>query len=233
MSVVLPEPFGPMRPEPLARPSRAGSPVSAVKPPKRLASLVDRQQGLASSAASAGAAPGRGCPRARATTKATSTTPDDEQVHLGGDRHGGELLGGAEQDGADHRARPSSWCRRSSAWRARSRRSRGRRRSWVDEGDVVGERRAGHAEQEAADSVVAKSLSRRVGTPHALGRLLVVAQRGQPAADPGALDEPRHEHRDDGEPDHDREQERHVAAERRPARPDDAQRPGSRPRTPS
>jgi len=61
--------------------------------------------------------------------------------------------------------------------------------------------------------------------PHALRGLLVVAQGGQSAADPRALDEPRHRHRDDREQDHDGEQEGDVAAEGRPARAEHAQPP--------
>ena len=67
MSVVLPEPFGPIRPRRSFAPSSSSMPSSATKPPKRLETpLTLRIGALIASSASSTSAPGRRCPAARA-----------------------------------------------------------------------------------------------------------------------------------------------------------------------
>ena len=124
-SVVLPEPFGPIRPSRSPGCTSRSTPSSATKPPKRLLSPLTSSSERPSVIASAGSGTGRRCPAGARMTKATSSTPDDQQVDRRGDRHRGDLLQRAEQHRADHRAEPARRCRRSAAWRWRSPRRSG------------------------------------------------------------------------------------------------------------
>ena len=107
-SVLLPEPFGPIRPSRSPGCTSRSMPSSATKPPKRLPRPVDLQQRRSWLASRAGdPAPGRRCPFGATMTKATSSTPTISRLTRRGDRHGGDLLQRAEQDRADHRADPA------------------------------------------------------------------------------------------------------------------------------
>ena len=64
MSVVLPDPFGPMRPKRSPALTDKVTPFSAVKPPKRLTSPCTSSSAGAKLSGLAGAAPGPGSPRA-------------------------------------------------------------------------------------------------------------------------------------------------------------------------
>src|SRR6185503_7775371 len=178
MSVVLPDPFGP-------------------KPPKRLTSPCTSSSAWAIASAASQAPHQAEDPLGRQDDEGDEHDAHDEQIHLGGNRHRRELLGRPQQDSADHRADPA----RGAADHRHGQRVHGivEREGGVglDEGHVVGERRAGDAEQEAADGG-GEELEPQCGDAHALGRLLVVPQRRQPAADPVSLDEPRHKHSDAG-----------------------------------
>src|SRR5262249_61651918 len=102
ISVVLPEPLGPINPNRSPGFTAMVTRLSAMKPPKRLVSP------LISSSAPATSAPAQTAYEAedafgRQHDEGHQHDADDEEVELGGDRHRRQLLGGAEQDGADHR----------------------------------------------------------------------------------------------------------------------------------
>src|SRR6516225_1954142 len=101
ISVVLPEPFGPMSPNRSPAFTERLTPLRAVKPPNRLTrpSTSSRAPAIASVASQA-AHEAEDALR-RQNDEGNQHDADDEQVHLGGDRHGGELLRRAQQDGAD------------------------------------------------------------------------------------------------------------------------------------
>ena len=137
-------------------------PSSATNPPKRLPTLSTWSSGSVISRPSHRRAPQRACgvpesctrptiPFGATMTKATSSSADDQHVDRRRDRHGRDLLDGAEQDRADQRADPA---RGAADHRHRDRVDRvfepeGRR--GLEIADVVGERRAGHAHQRAGE----------------------------------------------------------------------------------
>src|SRR5262245_17543485 len=193
MSVVLPEPFGPMSPKRSPARTDRVTPFSAVKPPKRLTSPSTSSSAPAT--ASAAPPPPRESedPLGGEDHEGDEHDAHDEQVHLRGDRHRRELLGRAEEDGADHGPHPA---------RRAPDHGHGERVHGVVEGEggvrlderhIVREGRPRHSEEEAADGG-GEELEAQRGHAHALRRLLVVAERGEPPADPRPLDEQRGEH---------------------------------------
>src|SRR4029450_8651531 len=107
MRVVLPEPFGPMRPKRSPALTDRLTPFSAVKPPKRLTSPCTSSSGPAIASAGPQAPDQAEDPLGRQDHEGDEHHPHDEQIHLGGDGHRRELLGGAQQDGADHGPDPA------------------------------------------------------------------------------------------------------------------------------
>src|SRR5262245_48003650 len=120
MSVVLPEPLGPIRPKRSPVWISRLTPLRAWNPPKPLTTRSTRRRG---SAISESGSPPSGArppahpleepedPLGRQDHEAHQDYPHDQEVQLGGDRHRGHLLGGAQEDraddGADPRRRPS------------------------------------------------------------------------------------------------------------------------------
>src|SRR5262245_27567874 len=93
--VVLPEPLGPMRPKRSPARTLMLTRLSAVKPPKRLTSPSTSRSGGTSATPQA---PGQAEQAlGRQHHEGHEHHADDEQVHLRGDRHGGELGGGPQQ----------------------------------------------------------------------------------------------------------------------------------------
>src|SRR5262249_37155904 len=106
ISVVLPEPLGPINPNRSPGFTAMVTRLSPVKPPKR---GVSPSLSSSAPATSAPAQPVHEAENAlrRQHDEGHQHDADDEQVQLGRDRHRRQLLGGAEQDGADHRPHPA------------------------------------------------------------------------------------------------------------------------------
>src|SRR5262245_48067988 len=90
MRVVLPEPFGPMRPKRSPGRTERLTPFSAVKPPKRLTSPSTSRSGSAMGSAAPQAARQAEDALGRQDHERHEDHADDEEVHLRGDRHGGD-----------------------------------------------------------------------------------------------------------------------------------------------
>src|SRR3989449_11387566 len=104
MSVVLPEPFGPIRPNRSPALTWSVTRSSARKPPKRLVRPSTSSSVVAMSPTSPSSEPPRQArdPLGRQHDEQHEHHADDQQIHLRGDGDGRDLLRGAEQDGADH-----------------------------------------------------------------------------------------------------------------------------------
>src|SRR5262245_1144935 len=181
MRVVFPEPFGPMRPKRSPGFTDKLTPFRAVKPPKRLTTPSTSSSAAATSAAPHAAHEAQE-PRGGKHDEQHQHHAHDEEVHLRRDGHDGDLLRGAEEHGADHRADPARGAADHGHGEGVHRVVEGERRVGLDERDVVGKRRPRHPEEEAAHRG-REELEAQGRHAHALGRLLAVPQRGQPAAD--------------------------------------------------
>ena len=107
--VVLPEPFGPIRREPLARVEMQVDGVERDEAAEALGEGLHGPRGGAQPRLVALArrlGPGRRCRCGATMTKITSSTPTISTFAAGGDGDRDDLLDRAEQDGADHRAEP-------------------------------------------------------------------------------------------------------------------------------
>src|SRR5499433_969012 len=189
MRVVLPEPLGPINPKRSPGFTWRLTRLRAVKPPKRLITACTSRRGVATLSAPQAAHQAEDALGGE-HDEGHQHYAHDEQVHLRGDGHGGELLGRAQEHGADHRPDPA---------RGAPDHGHGQRVHRVveveggvrlHEGDVVGEGGSRHAEEEAAHRG-GEELEAQGGHAHALRGLFVVAKSGQPATHPRALDEAR------------------------------------------
>src|SRR5437868_10014580 len=107
ISVVLPEPLGPISPNRSPGLTAMLTPLSAMKPPKRLVSAVISSSGAAIGSASPQPAHEPEDALGGEDDEGHEHDADDEEVQLGGDRHRRQLLRGAQQHGADHRPHPA------------------------------------------------------------------------------------------------------------------------------
>src|SRR6266478_3265618 len=90
ISVVLPEPLGPMRPKRSPALTVRLTRLSAVKPPNRLTSPLISSRGAMASAAPQAPHEAQD-PLGGQDHEGDEDDAHDEEVHLGGDRHRGEL----------------------------------------------------------------------------------------------------------------------------------------------
>src|SRR5206468_11920049 len=97
MSVVLPEPFGPMRPNRSPAFTDKLTRLSAVKPPNRLTRPSTSSNAPAIASAPSQASHQTEDALGRQDDEGDQHDAHDEQVHLGGDRHRGDLLGRPQQ----------------------------------------------------------------------------------------------------------------------------------------
>src|SRR5262249_50449441 len=207
MSVVLPEPLGPMRPKRSPCPTRRLTPPSAWKPPKRLVTSCTSRSVSALMRSTDASCPAPTRARqpldepndafGRQDHERHENQPHEEEVEGRGDRDHRDLLGRSEQHGTDNGPDPGGAAadhRHREAVHRVVQVEDGRR---LDERQVIGERRASQAHQDATDRR-RHELEPQGRHSHAFGGLLVVANRGQAASDPGPLDPPRGRDSDDG-----------------------------------
>ena len=177
MSVVLPEPFGPIRPKRSPGAMSRLTPDSAVKPPKcfdTLLYLEERRVHLRNKPDDA---------VRRQHHEEHQQHADHQHVDLVGDGHGDDLLDRAEQQRADHRADPVPGAADHRHGQRRHAPVQAEARRRLDEREVHRHRRAGRAHQRARHHAGEElQLERRHAG--ALGRLLRVADRAQAAPDP-------------------------------------------------
>src|SRR5262245_39778382 len=213
MRVVFPEPFGPMRPKRSPGFTSREMLLRAVKPPKRLTTPFTSSSGVATASASPEPPHEAEDSLGRSHHEGDQDDTHDEEVHLGGDGHGGQLLGAPQEHGTDHRPDPARRAADHGHGESVHRVVEAEGGVGLDERDVVGKRRSGHAQQEAAHGR-REELQAKRGNAHALGCLLVVAESGESAADAGTLDQSGRGHRDHGRQDHHGAEESHVVAKR-------------------
>src|SRR5712692_8833229 len=151
MSVVLPEPFGPMRPSRSPALTWRLTRLSAVKPPKRLVRPSTSRSAPATGRLPSADPPGQAeNPLGGQHDEDDEEDAHDQQIQRGGDRHRGHLLHGGQEHGADHRPDPrggAAYHRHGEAVHGVVEIEGGER---VHESDVVRKRRAGDAHETAA-----------------------------------------------------------------------------------
>src|SRR3984893_17752332 len=190
-SVLLPEPLGPIKPTRSPAVTARSMPSSATKPPNRLESPSTSMSCAAMPLSIRNEAPpqpdqaiGRG------DHEAHQQQADNQQIDGGGNRHRGDLLQRAEEDGADQRPDPA---RGAAPNRHRDgidgvfEREGGR---WLQVADIVRERRTGHAHQGARQGGGDQFQLQRGYARRFRGKL-VVANGGKAVAEPGTLDRAR------------------------------------------
>src|SRR5262245_5683614 len=146
--VVLPDPFGPIRPRRSPSPRWRSTPFSATNPPKRLVSPLTLRIGSAMALGLGAHAPvGEEAdqPARGEDDEAHQHHPDQQHVELGGDGDRDHLLRRAEQERAQHRSVPVGGAAdhgHGDGVDGNNERERGRR---IDEGDEERVGRTRHA----------------------------------------------------------------------------------------
>src|SRR5690606_16193567 len=211
--VVLPEPFGPIRPRRSPSNRCMLTPSSARKPPKRLDRFSTRSMGSATPSPLAPLVLDQPDDALRRRhDEEHQQHADDQDVDLGRDGHGRDFLDRAEQQGADHRTVPGRGAADHGHGDGVDRDGQIERRERVDEGD---EKRIGHARDrhQRAHGRGRDQLQAQGRHAGALRRHFVVADRGEPLADARELEVTCDGDRNQGEREDQDEQELDVVVE--------------------